>query len=170
MATDPPIEFEEFYLATRDRCFRAVLATVRDGHEADDLLAEAYTRALANWLAVAEHPAPSAWVVRTALNLHRDRWRRTRRLRAAPPAAAAPAPFVADIDPSVLECLSRLTARQRDVVVHRVLLGLSANDTARELDIDPGTVGTHLRRGLAALRGMLPPPVASPNDTQEIHR
>ena len=152
MVNEPASDFEGFYLSTRDRCFRAVLATVGNAQEADDLLAESYTRALAHWSSVVEHPAPSAWVVRTALNLHRDRWRRKRRLRMVPPTNPEQAPFVAEIDPTILQSLDHLSDRQRDVVIYRVLLGLSANDTARELDIEPGTVGTHLRRGLAALR------------------
>jgi RNA polymerase sigma factor (sigma-70 family) len=161
MPTDQVLAFEEFYLSTRNRCFRAVLATVGDAHEADDLVAESYTRAFANWTSVVEHPAPSAWVVRTALNLHRDRWRRSNRLHLLPPINGAQ-PFFAEIDPAILVCLARLSKRQRDVVVYRVLLGLSANDTASELDIDAGTVGTHLRRALAALRVAL---VESPSST-----
>ncbi len=165
----PGVDFEEFYVATRDRCFRAVLATVRDGQEADDLLSEAYTRAFAHWSTVVDHPAPSAWVVRTALNLHRDRWRRSSRLRLVRSATAEQPAFVAEVDPEILECLGRLTARQRNVVVYRVLLGLSENDTARELDIDAGTVGTHLRRALAALRVALTTSDSSANILEE-HR
>ena len=164
---DPAADFEEFYLATKDRCFRAVLATVSDGQEADDLLSEAYTRAFAHWATVVDHPAPSAWVVRTALNLHRDRWRRSSQLRLLPPATAERPAFVAEIEPAILECLAGLSERQRDVVAYRVLLGLSANDTARELDIDAGTVGTHLRRGLAALRVALTNSDSSVNILEE---
>lgn len=150
-----PTGFEEFYLESKDRCFRALLATVANAAEADDLLAEAYTRAFANWSFVAVHPAPSAWVVRTALNLHRDRWRSGRRERlAAAPADTQPA-FSAFVDPRIIESISRLPKRQREVVIYRVLLDLSADETARELGIDPGTVGTHLRRALGALRSDL---------------
>lgn len=60
--------------------------------------------------------------------------------------------FVALIDPALLASCAALPTRQREVVAYRVLLGLSASDTARELGIDAGTVGTHLRRALAALR------------------
>ena len=76
---------------------------------------------------------------------------------------------MAEVDPEILECLGRLTARQRNVVVYRVLLGLSENDTARELDIDAGTVGTHLRRALAALRVALTTSDSSANILEE-HR
>ena len=61
MVRRSPDRFEAFYLATRDRCFRAVLASVGDAHEADDVLSEAYSRALAKWTTVAMHPAPAAW-------------------------------------------------------------------------------------------------------------
>jgi DNA-directed RNA polymerase specialized sigma24 family protein len=41
------------------------------------------------------------------------------------------------------------------VIALRVLLGLSAEQTAKELCIAAGTVGTHLRRGLGTLRAVL---------------
>ena len=62
-------EFAEFYAGSRDDCLRTVLATVRDVDKAQDLVAEAFARAWASWPQVSRHPAPRAWVVRTALNL-----------------------------------------------------------------------------------------------------
>jgi RNA polymerase sigma factor (sigma-70 family) len=164
--TDLPTGFEEFYLATKDRCFRALLATVANSHEADDLLAEAYTRAFANWSSVAAHPAPSAWIVRTALNLHRDRWRKRRRLHLAAPVEEQQSTFSADVDPAILASIARLPTRQREVVIYRVLLDLGAHDTAQELGIDPGTVGTHLRRALDTLRSDLRESVTSTTSTE----
>jgi DNA-directed RNA polymerase specialized sigma24 family protein len=38
--------FEAFYRESRDGCFRAVIVAVADSVEAEDLLAEAYTRCL----------------------------------------------------------------------------------------------------------------------------
>ena len=43
----------------------------------------------------------------------------------------------------------------RRVVALRVLLDLSAQQTADELGIDAGTVGTHLHRALATLRARM---------------
>ena len=40
---------------------------------------EAFARAWASWRTVSRHPAPAAWVVRTALNASISRWRRRRR-------------------------------------------------------------------------------------------
>lgn len=149
---DLPNGYEEFYLGTRDRCFRALLATVADVNEADDLLAEAYTRAFEAWSIVADHPVPSAWVVRTALNLHRDRWRKRSRLHLVSPSAEPRPAFSAEVDPAIIASIGRLPMRQREVLVYRVLLDLSAETTAHELGIEAGTVGTHLRRALEALR------------------
>ena len=72
-------EFTSFYAAARDDCLRIVLVTVGDRQLAEDLVAEAFTRAWASRRTVRRHPAPRAWVVRTALNLRVSWWRRRRR-------------------------------------------------------------------------------------------
>lgn len=149
-------EFERFYRSAKDPCFRALLATVPSADEADDLLAEAFTRALSKWDEVRVHPRPEAWVARTALNLHRDRWRRSSRQRRRLASSDA-VPFTAPLDNSLLEAVRELPERQREVVALRVLLDLSAEQTAEVLGIDPGTVGTHLRRALATLRDTVDP-------------
>ena len=149
-----PDGFEAFYRQSKDACFHAVLVTVGSSAEADDLLSEAFIRALTKWHDLAAHPSPEAWVVRTALNLHRDRWRssqRAQRLRQR----RDPVGVVEVIDPALLTAVRNLPERQREVVALRVLLGLSAEQTSNELGIDAGTVGTHLRRGLASLRALL---------------
>jgi DNA-directed RNA polymerase specialized sigma24 family protein len=51
---------------------------------ARELVAEAFARAWASWEKVGGHPAPQAWVVRTALNVRISRWRRHRREVAVP--------------------------------------------------------------------------------------
>ena len=43
---------------------------------AEDQLAEAFARAWASWPKVSRHPAPRAWVVRTALNAGASWWQR----------------------------------------------------------------------------------------------
>ena len=60
--------FAEFYRASHQRCLRAVIAGAGRPDLAEDLVAEAFTRALVSWRTVRDHPAPEAWVVRTALN------------------------------------------------------------------------------------------------------
>lgn len=151
------LEFTEFYETERDRCLRAVLAAVGDRQLAEDLVAEAFTRAWMSWSKVSRHPAPPAWIVRTALNLRISWWRRRRReveLGGAPDAADAPDGTRGDpaVDPTLLALLRQLPRRQREVIVYRVFVDLDTEATARTLGMAPGTVTAHLSRALATLR------------------
>jgi RNA polymerase sigma-70 factor (ECF subfamily) len=148
-------EFEAFYRQHKDPCFRALLASVRDPSLADELLAEAFTRALARWRDVRAHPAPAAWVVRTAINLSRDDFRRRRRAARLPASRSNDLEPDPPFDPVLHRAVAALPQRQREVVALRVLADLSTDDTAAALGITPGTVTTHLARGLAALRDQL---------------
>src|ERR1700687_5319567 len=75
---DEQTEFVAFYETSRDVCLRAVTACVVDRALAEDLVAEAFARAWTSWRQVRSHPAPRAWVVRTALNARVSWWRRHR--------------------------------------------------------------------------------------------
>jgi len=150
-------DFASFYHETRDRCLRAVYTSTGDGHRAEELVAEAYARALARWPKVSRHPAPAAWIVRTALNLHVSWWRRGRREYAIGLPEGAAEQFDALPDPALLAVLRSLPRRQREVVVLRILLDLDTAATARELGMAQGTVKVQLSRALAALRGRLAP-------------
>jgi RNA polymerase sigma factor (sigma-70 family) len=143
-------DFAEFYLATKDAVFRAVLAAGGNRAGAEDAVAEAYARACARWQVMRAHPNPKAWVLRTALNWRRSWWRRTRyevsghipdRVTEAQPA-----------DAYVRRLLDSLPRRQREVVALRLLADLSAEQTAGILGIAVGTVHVHLHRAVTALR------------------
>ena len=73
------LDFAEFYEASWGPCLKAVLASQANPEIAEDQLAEAFARAWASWWALRRHPAPRAWVVRTALNVGVSWWRRQRR-------------------------------------------------------------------------------------------
>jgi Sigma-70 region 2 len=73
------LDFAEFYRKSKDDCLRTVLISVGDQDTAQELVAEAFARACASWRTVSRHPAPAAWVVRTALNANISRWRRRHR-------------------------------------------------------------------------------------------
>jgi RNA polymerase sigma factor (sigma-70 family) len=150
-------EFDTFYRRTRDACYRALIVAVGDPLEAEDLLSDAYLRALGHWKRVHEHPQPQAWVLRTALNLQRDRWRRLKRLaHLSSPQKPSPPPDL-PVEPRLLAALTALPEQQRRVVALRVLADLDTASTASLLGISAGTVTTHLRRGLTALRSALTP-------------
>jgi len=162
--------FAEFYRASHQRCLRAVIAGAGRPDLAEDLVAEAFTRALVSWRTVRDHRAPEAWVVRTALNVGTSWWRRHRREvplgdhDAAVPQRWEPGEFGGELGsgpgpvagPAVLAALRALPRRQREVVALRVFLDLDIATTARLLGIAPGTVGAHLSRAVTTLRAALP--------------
>jgi RNA polymerase sigma factor (sigma-70 family) len=157
------LDFAEFYRRARDECLRAVLVSVGDQDMAQELVDEAFARALASWRKVSKHPAPAAWVVRTALNENISRWRRRRRELAVPDPSQFPdLPSTygsggSAVDPRIMAALLRLPARQRQVVALRVILDLDTDRSAEVLGVAPSTVKAHLARALGALRGDLVP-------------
>lgn len=160
--TDQRLDFSDFYRRSKDDCLRTVLVSVGERDLAQELVAEAYARAWASWRTVSKHPAPTAWVVRTALNANISRWRRRRRevpladlgiVADAPVAPAADAP----IDSGIMAALLRLPIRQRQVIAFRLVLDLDTGRTAELLGIEPGTVRVHFGRAIAALRDELTP-------------
>jgi RNA polymerase sigma-70 factor (sigma-E family) len=147
------VEFVEFFEASWDPCLRAVAASTGDMALAEDQTAEAFARAWTSWHKVSRHPAPRAWVVRTALNAGASWWRRRSKETALTGHDIAAADRQGTgLDTSVLTALRRLPARQREVIVLRVFLDLDVDTTARQLGIAPGTVRAHLSRAMTALR------------------
>jgi RNA polymerase sigma factor (sigma-70 family) len=157
------LDFAEFYRESRDKCLHAVLVSVGNQDTAQDLVDEAFARACASWRTVSRHPAPAAWVVRTALNANISRWRRRRREVPMPdPGTIADLPAVSEasdgpVDPRIMSALMRLPARQRQVVALRLFLDLDTGRTSEVLGITPSTVKAHLARALASLRDDLIP-------------
>lgn len=150
-------EFSEFYAASKDDCLRIVLVSVGDRQLAEDLVSEAFTRAWMSWRKVRDHPAPRAWIVRTALNAHVSWWRRHRRELPLETIASSPPTWQPDgIDDALVSAIRALPARQREVIVLRVFFDLDTDATAALLSISPGTVGVHLHRALGTLRTQIP--------------
>lgn len=148
--------FAEFFRASWEPCLRAVAVSTRDRVRAEEQVAEAFARAWASWPKVSGHPAPRAWVVRTALNAGTTWWRRrARELPLADHDAAVVGGQPSGLDDEVLAAVRRLPDRQREVIVLRVLLDLDIATTAAQLGIAPGTVRAHLSRAVAALRDEL---------------
>lgn len=140
--------FEAFYRESRDGCFRAVIVAVADSIEAEDLLAEAYVRCLESWPTIRTHPAPEAWVITVAMNLHRDRWRKaSRAVRSLFTSEAAETPSL-PIEPNLLAAIQSLPEQQRRVLAFRIILDFDTSQTADALGIAPGTVTTPSPPGL----------------------
>jgi RNA polymerase sigma-70 factor (sigma-E family) len=145
-------DFADFYRDAKDECVRTVVISTGDRELAQEVVAEAFARACASWRKVARHPNPMAWVIRTALNVHTDRWRSRRREMPLDQPADTGMHDPDPADPAIIAAVRQLPERQRQVVALRLFLDLDTETTAETLGISPGTVKAHLFRALAALR------------------
>jgi RNA polymerase sigma factor (sigma-70 family) len=151
-------EFADFFRTSWEPCLRAVVAVVGSPQLAEDQVAEAFAKAWASWPKVRRHPAPRAWVVRTALNTGALWWRRRRReLPLADHDLTAPGDLDGGLDAILLTAIWHLPRRQREVIALRIFLDLDTATIARQLGIEAGTVRMHLSRGVTALRHELTP-------------
>jgi RNA polymerase sigma-70 factor (sigma-E family) len=152
-------DFADFVSASSHRLFRAAcLLTGGDVATADDLVADALARVYLAWSRIRSDDA-FAYARRTVVNLHLD-WRRRLRRRAETLTSTMPEHLARAGDhthdvvqrDSVMRSLSRLTRRERAVVVLRYFLDLSEEATAAELGIAVGTVKSTNARALGKLR------------------
>ena len=144
-----PDGFVAFYRETWPGVARALAVALGDRDLAVDATDEAMARAYPRWSTLAGYDNPGAWVYRVGLNWARSHRRRiSRRL---PWAQATEAPPVPVADPAVRDALLALPLKLRSVVVCRLLLDWSVDDTATALGVRPGTVQSRLHRALRSL-------------------
>jgi RNA polymerase sigma-70 factor, ECF subfamily len=143
-------DFDDFYLASRDRLVACVAALTGDLAEAQDHVQEGFVRAWAHWDRISAYDNPEAWVLRCSYNLAVSRWRRARKVILRSDIGVA-RPLADPADVSLVEALGRLPERQRRALVLQALVGLSVVDIAREMDAPEGTVKSWLSRGRTRL-------------------
>jgi RNA polymerase sigma-70 factor (sigma-E family) len=150
-------EFSAFVARSQARMVRLAELLTGDRGRAEDLAQHGFVQAYSAWSRI-RAGEPDAYVRRCIVNAHTDWWRR-RTWREQPfelipelATAVDAAAQVANRD-LVLRALSRLTTRERLVIVLRFYLDLSEAEIAAELKIAPGTVKSAASRALAKLRG-----------------
>jgi DNA-directed RNA polymerase specialized sigma24 family protein len=146
-------EFDAAFWPLFLTAFRAAHRILGDRHAAEDVAADALARAHVHWRRIAGRPYRDAWVVRVATNRALDLHRRGRLSVSMPPSVGFDEGVAVRV--SLLQALHELPRRQREVVVLRFLVGLPVGDVAAVLGIGPGSVRTHLERGLRSLRAHL---------------
>jgi RNA polymerase sigma-70 factor (ECF subfamily) len=146
--------------AHHERLFRLARRLSSDREEAQDLVQEAFLRAARQPGAVPEGEKPEeAWLVRTLVNLCRDRFRRLGVRRQAAESlrreAVSHHPEDAAVARATVQAaLARLSPRRRAVVVLHELEGVAVREVARLLGVAEVTVRWHLlaaHRDLATL-------------------
>jgi RNA polymerase sigma-70 factor, ECF subfamily len=161
------------YQAYYRRLVAALYALTGDFAEAQDLVQEAYARALARPRVFLDVADPEAWLRTVAVNLARTRWRRRRlfdtlvrtgRVSRTPDSVPG-----ADADRvALVAALQQLSRPTREAIVLHHLADLSVYEVAEALGVPVGTVKARLSRGRTMLAALLneradePPAPAAP--------
>jgi len=157
-----PRDFATFYAATFHSLCAQLSVHTGDLAEAQDVVQEAYTRALARWSTLSTYDDPAAWVRRVAWYLATSRWRRIRRFaeiasRHREEPVVAPEPDRAALQAA----LAALPVRQRQVVVMHYIADMPVAEIALAIDAPVGTIKSLLSRARAALSVSLSPEPAA---------
>ncbi|HEV7711326.1 MAG TPA: SigE family RNA polymerase sigma factor [Asanoa sp.] len=152
----PTAGFEEFYGASFQSLTIQLFAYTSDMATAQDVVQEAFCRALTRWKRVSVMDDPASWVRRVAWNLATSRWRRARTAaqyvrRQREEHMAAPSPDRV----ALAQALRALPATQRRAVILHYLADLSIGDIARQEGVAEGTVKSWLHRGRTVLAAAL---------------
>lgn len=162
---DPPMRsrgrddaaFEQFFVTVLPRAVAFAARVTGDRAAAEDAAVAALAKAHMRWRRLADEPWREAWVLRVSVNEAIDQLPR-RLVLPAPSAEPDPADQVV-LRGALRVALRTLPRRQREVVALRYLVGLGEVEIGQTLRISHGTVKTHLRRGLGALRRVMDPPI-----------
>lgn len=155
-AGDSQWSLQEVFDASYRRLVVQLYAVVGNAGEAEDLVQDAFVRASASGARFLRVDNPEAYLRRTAINLHRKRWRKLRnfakiRLRLETPSDL---PGL-DEHIIVIDALRRLPEPQREVLALHYLADLPVAEIASSLRVPEGTVKSRLMRGREALAAQL---------------
>ncbi|AZM46502.1 SigE family RNA polymerase sigma factor [Streptomyces sp. WAC 06738] len=168
-------EFAEFAAAAWPRLVRTAHMLTGDFHEAEDLVQTTLAKVYARWQRV-PRDEPHTYVRRALVNNNLSRIRKRRVVHLlmpflpepVHPAALGGHAELTEHRAAITQALATLPPRQRTVMVLRYFEDLSDQEIATVLNCSLGTIKTHARRGLDALRGH--PALASDDFHSGAHR
>ena len=168
-------EFEELVRLHQRRIYRVLLAMLRDPDAADTLTQECFLRAYEKRVSFRGEARVETWLVRIAMNLARDHAKSRRRAfwarlvawakdeepmgqaaRVADPQASPERALAAREEvAAVWNVVEELSPQQRGVFVLRFVEEMPLEEIARTLELEVGTVKSHLHRAVSAVRRKL---------------
>jgi RNA polymerase sigma-70 factor (ECF subfamily) len=147
----------ELYHASYRRLVTQLYAFTTDLTEAQDVVQDAFARALARPRGFTGIDNPEAWLRTVAVNLARSRWRRMLRRSHLLPQLGAPSAYadLPDDRLALMAALRQLPAIQREAIALHHLADLPVAEVALTLGVPEGTVKARLARGRTALAALL---------------
>jgi RNA polymerase sigma factor (sigma-70 family) len=153
----PDRAFDAVAVSDARRLYTLALSILRDEGEAEDAVQETLLKAWRSWGSVSRMEKPAAWLTRVCVN-HCISRRRMLRSRGWPPLILAedqastgvgrPGTDFMDME----RAYRRLSLKQRAAITLNYRHGYSVEECAAFMGCQPGTVRTHVARGLATLR------------------
>jgi RNA polymerase sigma-70 factor (ECF subfamily) len=159
--------FEVLMRRNNQRVYRVVRSVIDDATEIEDIMQHAYLQAFTHLEQYSGAAQWSTWLCRIAINEAKARLRKRSRFlpleAVSEEAQVQDAPRSDAMNPEqtlagreltqmVEEAIDRLPELYRSVLMLREVEGMSTNDTAQVLDVEPDVVKTRLHRARAALR------------------
>jgi RNA polymerase sigma-70 factor, ECF subfamily len=155
-ADDARATLVEVFAVSYRRLVVQLYGVVGDIGEAEDLVQEAFVRASASGRRFLRVENPEAWLRRTAVNLHRNRWRKLRNFSRVRARLEVPADLPGlDQHLIVIDAMRRLPEGQREVLALHYLADLPVLEIAATLGVAEGTVKSRLKRGREAMAALL---------------
>ena len=159
--------FDRIAMQVVDRLYRIARLVLRDAERAEDAAQEALVRCWRDLPALRDVERFDAWLNRLLMRAINDEFRSVRRARAAVSLLQLE-PATRDTTEEVVireqldRGFRRLSVEHREVLVLRLYLGLSLEETATTLGIPAGTAKSRLHYATAAMRDALEADARSP--------
>jgi RNA polymerase sigma-70 factor (ECF subfamily) len=157
---DAVLDFDGFFRETHRRALAAMYLVTGNRHEAEEIVQDAYVRLFERWDRVRALEDPEGYLLRTAMNVFRDRFRRAAiaiRRGFTRTIADDELGAIEDRD-EVVRMLRPLAPRQRAAVVATTILDMSADEAGRMLGMKGSTVRSLASRGRAQLKNLAKEP------------
>jgi RNA polymerase sigma-70 factor (ECF subfamily) len=150
--------YERFCAAAYPELVAALTHHVGDQWLAEELAQEALIRAGDRWARVSQLTSPLGWTFRVGANIGNSYFRRRRAERRALARVGVDPPSLPLDTPDqvgVRQALQELPIKQREVIVLRYYLGMTADEAATALETTPGAIRALTHRGVRRLRELL---------------
>jgi len=161
------VTFDEYAFARIPALMRLARLLSGDEHRAEDLVQDVLAKAYVRWGRISTMDQPDLYVRRMLVNAHHSWWRRLSSHETSVdtfgperPGATDEAAEVAERD-ALWRLVQALPARQRTVIVLRYYEDLDDATIAEILNCSTGTVRTHAKRALTALRAPATAPLGA---------
>jgi RNA polymerase sigma-70 factor (ECF subfamily) len=151
---EQPRSFEEFFALEHARLFGAQCLVTGDRNEAEEIMQDAFLRLWERWDRVGGIEDLRAYLFRTAMNVFRNRYRRSALALRRTVHLVQGEDVLRTIDDrdAVVRALGDLTPDQRAAVVLTAYVGMTSEEAGRLLGMRAGTIRTLATRARAKIR------------------